>query len=46
MARVVQIAGMLTVLALGSFLFVMFRRDIRTGQDQVLTQGREARRMA
>ncbi len=45
-ARVVQLGGMLTVLALGSFLFVMFRRDIRAGQEQVLTQGRDRRRMA
>ena len=45
-ARVVQIAGMLTLLALGSFLFVMFRRDFISGREQVLTQGREARRIA
>ncbi len=44
-ARVVQVAGMLTLLALGSFLFIMFRRDFTTGREQVLTQGRDARRI-
>ena len=45
-ARVVQIGGMLTVFALGSFLFVMFRRDLRSGQEHVTSHGRTARRMA
>jgi protein SCO1/2 len=30
-ARVVQLGGLVTVLALGSFMVVMFRRDIRLG---------------
>ena len=33
-ARVVQVGGMFTVLSLGSFMFVMFRRDIKQGQDR------------
>ncbi len=45
-ARVVQLGGMLTVLALGSFLFVMFRRDIQSSREQDLTHGRDGRRMA
>ncbi len=45
-ARVVQVGGMLTLLALGSFLFVMFRQDLHSGRQQVLTQGRDARRVA
>lgn len=45
-ARVVQIAGMLTVLALGSFMFVMFRQDLHSGRQQVLSHGRDGRRMA
>lgn len=32
-ARVVQLGGMVTVASLGSFIFVMFRRDIRLGRD-------------
>jgi protein SCO1/2 len=32
-ARVVQVAGMLTVACLGGFMFVMFRRDIKLGRD-------------
>ena len=32
-ARVVQLGGMVTVATLGSFMFVMFRRDIRLGRD-------------
>jgi protein SCO1/2 len=32
-ARVVQLGGMVTVASLGSFMFVMFRRDIRLGRD-------------
>ena len=45
-ARVVQLGGMLTVLVLGTFLFVMFRRDIRSGGEPALTHGRDGRRMA
>lgn len=45
-ARVVQFGGMLTLLALGSFLFVMFRRDFNAGREQVITHGRDGRRMA
>lgn len=45
-ARVVQLGGMLTVLALGTFLFIMFRRDIQSSREQVLTHGRDGRRMA
>ncbi len=37
-ARVVQLGGMLTVAALGCFLFVMFRRDLRLSREQVLPQ--------
>jgi protein SCO1/2 len=38
--RVVQLGGMATVVSLGSFLFVMFRRDIRLGRDHDLTSKR------
>ena len=31
-ARVVQVGGMLTVAVLGSFLFLMFRRDLKVGR--------------
>jgi protein SCO1/2 len=34
-ARVVQLGGIMTVASLGSFMFVMFRRDIKTGQGLV-----------
>ena len=34
-ARVVQLGGMVTVASLGSFMFVMFRRDIRLGRDHL-----------
>ena len=37
-ARVVQLGGMLTVAVLASFLFVMFRRDLRLGREQDLPQ--------
>jgi protein SCO1/2 len=33
-ARVVQLGGMVTVAALGSFMFVMFRKDIRLSREQ------------
>jgi protein SCO1 len=33
-ARVVQLGGLVTLVSLGSFMFVMFRRDIKQGQDQ------------
>jgi protein SCO1 len=36
-ARVVQLGGMVTVASLGSFMFLMFRRDIRLGRDHELT---------
>jgi protein SCO1 len=36
-ARVVQLGGMVTVVSLGSFMFVMFRRDLRLGRDHDLT---------
>jgi protein SCO1/2 len=32
-ARVVQLGGIATVLSLGSFMFVMFRRDIKHDHD-------------
>jgi protein SCO1/2 len=35
--RVVQLGGMVTVVSLGSFMFVMFRRDLRLGRDHDLT---------
>jgi protein SCO1 len=39
-ARVVQLGGMVTVVSLGSFMFVMFRRDVRLGRDHDLTSKR------
>ncbi|MEO6923035.1 MAG: SCO family protein [Acidobacteriaceae bacterium] len=33
-ARVVQLGGMVTVAGLGSFMFLMFRRDLKAGRDQ------------
>ena len=36
-ARIVQLGGMMTVVSLGSFMFVMFRRDLRLGRDHDLT---------
>lgn len=44
-ARVVQLGGMITVACLGSFLFLMFRRDIRLGRDQVLPHYDHGRRI-
>lgn len=38
-ARVVQLGGMATVAALGGFMFLMFRRDIRLGREHSLTRG-------
>jgi protein SCO1/2 len=35
--RVVQLGGMMTVAALGSFMLVMFRRDLRLGREHDLT---------
>jgi protein SCO1 len=35
--RVVQVGGMLTMVSLGSFMFVMFRRDFRLGREHDLT---------
>jgi protein SCO1/2 len=34
--RVVQLGGMVTVVSLGSFMFVMFRRDLRLGRGRNL----------
>jgi protein SCO1 len=45
-ARVVQVGGMLTVLALGTFLFIMFRSDFSARRDGVYSHGRDARRVA
>jgi len=39
-ARVVQLGGMMTVVSLGSFMFVMFRRDIQLGRNHDLTSKR------
>ena len=39
-SRVVQLGGMVTVVSLGSFMFVMFRRDIRLGREHDLTRKR------
>jgi len=39
-ARVVQLGGMVTVVSLGSFMFVMFRRDLRLGRKHDLTSNR------
>ena len=39
-ARVVQVGGMVTVVSLGSFMFVMFRRDIQLGREHDLTSKR------
>ena len=39
-ARVVQVGGMFTVVSLGSFMFVMFRRDLRLGREHDLTSKR------
>ena len=36
-ARIVQVGGMMTVVSLGSFMFVMFRRDLRLGREHDLT---------
>jgi protein SCO1/2 len=38
--RVVQLGGMVTVASLGSFMFVMFRRDIQLGRNHDLTRRR------
>ncbi len=45
-ARVVQLGGMLTVAALASFLFVMFRKDLAQSREPDYTHGRPARRIA
>lgn len=39
-ARVVQVGGMVTVVSLCSFMFVMFRRDLRLGREHDLTSKR------
>jgi protein SCO1 len=33
-ARIVQLGGLVTLMSLGSFMFVMFRRDLKQGQGQ------------
>jgi len=32
-SRVVQLGGMVTVASLGSFIFLMFRRDLKIGRE-------------
>ena len=44
-ARVVQVGGMVTVAGLGSFVFLMFRRDLRISREQVLPQYDNRRRI-
>lgn len=39
--RVVQLGGMVTVVSLGSFMFVMFRRDLRLSREQDLLDYRK-----
>jgi protein SCO1/2 len=39
-ARVVQLGGMMTVVSLGSFMFVMFRRDLKLGRNHDLISKR------
>jgi protein SCO1/2 len=38
--RVVQVGGLVTMISLGSFMFVMFRRDLRLGREHDLTSKR------
>jgi protein SCO1/2 len=38
--RVVQLGGMVTVVSLGSFMFIMFRRDIKLGREHDLMSKR------
>ena len=44
-ARVVQLGGMLTVACLAAFLFVMFRRDLRLGREQLIPHYSTSRRV-
>ena len=44
-ARVVQLGGMLTVACLAAFLFVMFRRDLRLGREQLIPHYSTSRRI-
>ena len=44
-ARVVQAGGMVTVACLGSFIFLMFRRDLRMSREDVLPQTGNGRRI-
>lgn len=44
-ARVVQVGGMATVAGLGSFIFLMFRRDLRMSREEVLPQPGNRRRI-
>ncbi len=44
-ARVVQLGGMMTVVSLGSFIFLMFRRDLRLSREQILPQHDYRRRI-
>ena len=39
-ARVVQLGGIVTVASLGSFMFLMFRRDIQLGREEAEDQSR------
>ncbi|HUD21537.1 MAG TPA: SCO family protein [Acidobacteriaceae bacterium] len=40
-ARVVQLGGMMTVVSLGSFMFLMFRRDLQLGRNHDLIDWRK-----
>ena len=44
-ARVVQAGGMVTVACLGSFIFLMFRRDLRMSREDVLPHPGSGRRI-
>lgn len=41
-ARIVQLGGLITVLCLGSFMFVMFRRDLKLSREQELPRWNKA----
>ncbi|AXC10991.1 Cytochrome oxidase biogenesis protein Sco1/SenC/PrrC, putative copper metallochaperone [Acidisarcina polymorpha] len=44
-ARVVQLGGMLTMLSLGSFMVVMFRRDLKQGEPPSYERGDRRRQL-
>ena len=44
-ARVVQVGGMVTVAGLGSFIFLMFRRDLRMSREDIYSQPGNSRRI-